>query len=86
MAKKKKRTTKKRKSRRGAAGVNSLKTLKRKLRGYGLAKQKGKRKGGGGGGRLNKGGIKVDSKQLAGLRPMDGLQLYRSQLASGVSR
>lgn len=57
-----------------------------KLKGYGLTKSanvKIKRKKEKKAERKEK--IHVDSRQLAGLAPMNTLELYKSQLASGIS-
>lgn len=68
------------------AMLNIKKTRKKRknavpkqLRGYGFKKKKGTTK------KKNRGQkIKVDSKQLAGLSPMNTLDLYKSQLATGI--
>ena len=51
-----------------------------KLKGFGLKKKKKKMKD-----RIKKMALKVDSRQLSGLAPMNGLDLYRSQLAAGIT-
>ena len=71
MAAKKKQNSKRRKRRR---------KIVTKMVGYGVKKRRRTRKKQGHGRTTN--GIAIDRKQLAGVSPLDSLDLYRSQLAT----
>ena len=88
MAKKSARVGARKKKKTLVVGLGRKRRIQRKKRiviGMGMTKRKSnakRRKGKKGG--HHRGQIKVSTKQLSGLAPMNQLDLYRSQLATGI--